>query len=148
MVELKPLFCTALHVPVSSVAVDKCWAFDRINFSNNIFLKFIPYVRIRQMNACTHRSEHRPTDHPNQAGYNVRRRNCHPQRLYGSICAAHDAAVDMVILMRANMNYNYYSKMINISFRAIRCIDDDRRPKDWLNTLECRSNYCAQIFTY
>lgn len=24
--------------------------------------------------------------------------------------------------------------MINISFRAIRCIDDDRRPKDWLHT--------------
>lgn len=33
------------------------------------------------------------------------------------VAAAAAGAVDMAILMRANMNYNYYFKMINISFR-------------------------------
>lgn len=35
----------AMRVSVSSSDAHKCRAFDRINFSNNIFLKFIPYVR-------------------------------------------------------------------------------------------------------
>lgn len=34
----------AMRVSVSSADAHKCRAFDRINFSNNIFLKFVPYV--------------------------------------------------------------------------------------------------------
>lgn len=123
-----------MRVSVSSVDADKCWPFDRINFNNNIFLKLIPCVRNRWLP--------RPTNTDNiqyePASANLQR--C-MRRVWCSV-------VGMAILMRANMKYNYYFKMINISFRS-RCSPSIR----WLlppalRPLEYRSNYCTQIFAY